>query len=57
MTRARSLPFKSSGLISDSRMSKVEPARTASKISLVPAEVDGTRVTAEKVLTLRGDGG
>jgi len=31
----------------------VEPARAASKISLVLADVDGTLVTAEKVLTAR----
>src|SRR6204780_274729 len=31
----------------------VEPARAASKISLVLADVDGTLVTAEKVLTPR----
>jgi hydroxymethylpyrimidine pyrophosphatase-like HAD family hydrolase len=30
-----------------------EPARPASKISLVLADVDGTLVTAEKVLTPR----
>src|SRR5580704_12929873 len=30
-----------------------EPARAASKISLVLADVDGTLVTAEKVLTSR----
>ena len=33
----------------------VEPARTASKISLVLADVDGTLVTAEKVLTSRAE--
>jgi hypothetical protein len=31
----------------------VDPARAASKISLVLADVDGTLVTAEKVLTAR----
>ena len=35
----------------------VEPARTASKISLVLADVDGTLVTAEKVLTSRARDG
>ena len=31
----------------------IEPARIISKISLVLADVDGTLVTAEKVLTAR----
>ena len=33
----------------------VAPARAASKISLVLADVDGTLVTAEKVLTSRAE--